>query len=97
MRPISAPSSICLHGGSGLILDDPDYVPRRDQKRQSRVLISKDRKSYAVLSPTGAPMPGSMVQLQRLAAELVHELEAERGPTMEQIKAVKLATEDYGL
>ena len=79
------------------ILDDPDYPSRRDQKRQSRVLVSKDRKSYAVLSPTGAPMPGSMLALQRLAAELVSELESEKGPDLETIKAEKRNDVSYKL
>jgi hypothetical protein len=79
------------------IMEDPDYVTRRDEKRHSKILVTKDKKSFAVLSPSGVPMPGSAAALQRLAAELVNELEAERGPTLEAIMEAKRSTESYGI
>lgn len=79
------------------ILRDPDYRHRRDELRQSRVLVSKDRKSFAVLSPTGSPMPGSGLALQRLAGELVAELEAAHGPSTETIMQEKRNDSSYSL
>jgi hypothetical protein len=72
------------------LLEDPDFPRRLDQKVQSRILVSKDRKSYAVLDTNGTPMPGAGgIALQRLADELVREFEAELGPSMETIMAAK--------
>ena len=79
------------------ILTDPDYIARRDLMRHSRILVSKDRKSFAVLSPSGAPMPGSGVALQRLAGELVAELEAAHGPSTESIMQEKRNDSSYSL
>jgi hypothetical protein len=74
------------------LLEDPDFASRLEQKLQSRVLVSKDKRSFAVLDQNGTPMPGAGgVALQRLAAELVRELEAERGPSVEALMEAKRA------
>ncbi len=62
----------------------------------SCILISKDQRSYIVLDPNGTAYPGSPhYGLAKLTAELIAEVEAERGPMDDEYRAARARDLDY--
>jgi hypothetical protein len=76
--------------------DDPRVARGIEYLCESRIQTSPDKKSYTVVDKDGEPIRGAFA-MKRLVQELLAKIEEEEGPSLEEIKAVKLATESYGL